>query len=237
MLLNRIRHSLDAAETSEQAGFRRRFSTIDHLQTINELIEKSREFHLPLIIAFVDYEKAFDSIEIDRVWTALRQQGVHEKIVMMLQHIYSVARSEFFIGNDSIEVNIERGVRQGDAISPSLFTACLREVMRSLDWDQFGINIDGQYLSYLAFADDIALISQNADQIQSMLNQLADASANVGLKINISKTKVVSSINIQTPLEVQVNVIETVDQFVYLGQLVSIPRNHNREISRLIRSG
>ena len=89
---------------------------------------------------------------------------------MMLEHIYSVARSEFFIGNDSIEVNIERGVRQGDAISPSLFTACLREVMRSLNWDQYGINIDGQYLSYLVFADDIALFSQNADQMQLMLN-------------------------------------------------------------------
>ena len=49
--------------THEQAGFRRSFSTIEHLLTVKVLVEKANEYHLPLYVALVDYEKAFNSIE------------------------------------------------------------------------------------------------------------------------------------------------------------------------------
>jgi hypothetical protein len=237
LLLCRILNSLEAAETPEQAGFRKRHSTIDHIQAVNELVEKTREYHLPLVMVFVDYEKAFDSVEISFVWHALRRQGAPEQIIRLLELIYSVARSEFCIGNDSVEVNIERGVRQGDTISPRLFTACLREVINGLDWSRKGIDIDGQHLSHLAFADDIVLISHKPIQMQKMLRQLARASAIVGLKINTGKTKVMSNKPIRVPLTVQSAAIEKVDQFVYLGQLITLPRDHGREISRRIRAG
>ena len=81
LLMSRVRNSLEAAETPEQAGFRKRYSTIDHLQTVNELVEKTTEYHLPLIMVFVDYEKAFDSVENSFVWHALRRQGAPEKVV------------------------------------------------------------------------------------------------------------------------------------------------------------
>ena len=59
----RMERVLDENQPREQAGFRKGYSTADHLQTINQLIEKCNEFNRPLCIGYIDYEKAFDSIE------------------------------------------------------------------------------------------------------------------------------------------------------------------------------
>ena len=62
-LQKRMEKVLDENQPREQAGFRQGYSTVDHLQTINRLIEKCNEFKRPLCIGYIDYEKAFDSIE------------------------------------------------------------------------------------------------------------------------------------------------------------------------------
>ena len=61
---------------------------------------------------------------------------------------------------------IGRGVRQGDTISPKLFTSILESVFKKLDWSEMGININGRYLSYLRYADDIVLMAVDLDQAQ-----------------------------------------------------------------------
>ena len=66
----RMERVLDENQPREQAGFRKGYSTIDHLQTSNQLIEKCNEFKRPLCIGYIDYEKTFDSIELD--WQYLR---------------------------------------------------------------------------------------------------------------------------------------------------------------------
>ncbi|VDP47155.1 unnamed protein product [Heligmosomoides polygyrus] len=69
VILNRISRTLDEGEPCEQAGFRRGFSTIDHIHTITKLIEVSREYKLCL--TFIDLKKAFDSVETEAVMEAL----------------------------------------------------------------------------------------------------------------------------------------------------------------------
>uniref|UniRef100_A0A914VUW1 Reverse transcriptase domain-containing protein n=1 Tax=Plectus sambesii TaxID=2011161 RepID=A0A914VUW1_9BILA len=64
---NRIEHILDESQPPEQADFRRHFSTIDHLHSLNELIEKTHEYWRPLYMHFIDFKKAFDSVEADAV--------------------------------------------------------------------------------------------------------------------------------------------------------------------------
>ena len=64
------------------------------------------------------------------------------------------------IDNDiSKPINISRGVRQGDTISPKIFTTAMEEIFKKLDLEERGINIDGEQLTDLRFADDVALLS------------------------------------------------------------------------------
>ena len=65
ILLQRMIRTLDFHQPREQAGFRSGYSMIDHLQVVNQLQEKANEYNMPLCFAFVDYEKAFDSIEFE----------------------------------------------------------------------------------------------------------------------------------------------------------------------------
>ena len=62
---------------------------MDHIHTISQVIEKCAEYNQPLYIAFIDYEKAFDSVETSAVIKALRKQGVDEHYVRILEDIYN----------------------------------------------------------------------------------------------------------------------------------------------------
>ncbi|KAK0402275.1 hypothetical protein QR680_016244 [Steinernema hermaphroditum] len=168
----------------------RGYSTVDHLQAVNLLVEKTREYRLPLFVAFIDFEKAFDSVEINAVWNATKQQGVPTRIVNLLRKIYVQAASYVQIGEERVPIKIQRGVGQGDTISPKLFKATLEEIFRELDWEDFGININGRKLSNLRFADDIALIANTEEELQQLVTELDEVSRRSGLNMNREKTKI-----------------------------------------------
>ena len=100
ILQNRLKKELDAQQPREQAGFREGFSTTDHLHAINQLIEKSNEYQLDLCIGFIDYEKAFDSIEHLNLFQALREIGINEGYVCILEDIYTDATSRIHLDSD-----------------------------------------------------------------------------------------------------------------------------------------
>ncbi|GBP07731.1 Retrovirus-related Pol polyprotein from type-1 retrotransposable element R2 [Eumeta japonica] len=87
------------------------------------------------------------------------------------------------------EFGIEKGVRQGDPLSPKLSIAVLEDIFRNLDWEHFGININGSNLNHLRFADDIVLFAEKPGTLQTMLQQLDGESRKAGLSMNLTKTK------------------------------------------------
>ncbi|KAE9414292.1 hypothetical protein Angca_002828, partial [Angiostrongylus cantonensis] len=104
-----------------KAGFRKGFSTMDHIHTITRLIEASREYKRPLCLTFIDLEKAFDSIEIEAVMEALGSQGVPTQYIKILRELYNNFTTKISPFYNDINVYVKRGVRQGDTISPKLF--------------------------------------------------------------------------------------------------------------------
>ncbi|KAG1675950.1 Cytochrome P450 2C29 [Nymphon striatum] len=83
-------------------------------------------------------------------------------------------------------IRLEKGVRQGDSISPKLFTACLENVFRGLNWTSKGIPINGDRLTNLRFADDVVLLSESPQELQLMVEELRTASSKVGFEINLT---------------------------------------------------
>ena len=108
--------------------------------------------------------------------------------------------------------NIRRGVRQGDTISPKLFTAALETMFRRLTSVIRGLEIDGEY--HRRFA--VLICANTPHELQQMLQELADENENQGLKVNKSKTKVMTENN--TPIYTINIQIEKVESHVYMGQ-------------------
>ncbi|KAI8426072.1 hypothetical protein MSG28_005035 [Choristoneura fumiferana] len=82
-----------------------------------------------------------------------------------------------------------RGVRQGDVISPKLFTAALEDAFKILNWEGQGININGEYFNHLRFADDIVVMAERPWRTSVLCSPTSAVSDRVGLKINIDKTE------------------------------------------------
>src|SRR5438552_2448862 len=135
VIKNRIEIQLDSNQSRDQAGFRTGFSTTDHLQVIMQLVEKTNEYEMPLYFAFVDYEKAFDSVEHVGIINALTEHQINSTYIETLTNIYNNGTSIIKLDKESSKFPIRRGVRQGDTISPKLFNAGLEQVFRRLEWE------------------------------------------------------------------------------------------------------
>jgi len=92
IIQNRICQLLDESQSVDQAGFRKGFSTTDHLHTLNQIIEKYKEYNLVLYVAFVDYIKAFDSVKHNCLFQALLNQNIPSKYVRILRLFIQTAK-------------------------------------------------------------------------------------------------------------------------------------------------
>jgi hypothetical protein len=234
IILTRITNTLEENQPKEQAGFRRNFSTIDHIHALRQILQKYKEYNKTYYLGFVDFNKAFDTLEHEFIWNALKTQGVQTKYIRVLQNVYTKSTAQVKLETIGEEFPIKRGVRQGDPISPKLFSAVLEMVFRNLDWRNKGLNINGENLSHLRFADDLIIFSESPKALELMLQQLADESDKAGLTMNLTKTKIMSNSTQQDIIIVNKEQIEYVHEYVYLGQLISTEDCMKKEIERRI---
>ena len=110
----------------------------------------------------------------------------------ILRNLYSEATLVLQLHKDSEKFKLGRGARQGDNISPKLFTfmSATYAIINKINWENKGVRIDGEYLSHLIFADDIVLIANYTSKLQEMLQDIHDISKPVGLKMHLGKTEV-----------------------------------------------
>ncbi|CAH2090098.1 unnamed protein product [Euphydryas editha] len=233
IILKRITQEIDNAQPIEQAGFRSGYSTMDHIQTIEQIIEKYREFNRPLYVAFIDYSKAFDSISHNSIWNALSSLKIDKKYINIIKNLYENSTSKVKMETSGELFKIERGVRQGDPLSPKFFIAVLQDIFSKINWDQKGILLNGKYLNHLRFADDIAILAETPKDLKEMVTTLDHESKKVGLDMNTSKTKIMTN-HYKRPIQVNGQQIEYVDSYIYLGKQVSFNVNSNLEVKRRI---
>ena len=112
-------------------------------------------------------------------------------------------------------MKIERGVRQGDILSPKIFTAAMEEIFRNSDLERGGINIDGEILSDLRFADDVTLTSSSVKDMEQQLNRLNVESQKVGLRMHKGKTKYMTNYDTLETISIENHQIEKVDKYKY----------------------
>ena len=121
MILNRIYGYVNPLLSASQSGFRRNMSCIEQIHILRRIIEGFSTNKFPLIITFIDFEKAFDSINRVVLWKILKIYGIPEKIIQAIKALYSDQKAVIKLGNQlSDPINILTGVLHGRRLSPPL---------------------------------------------------------------------------------------------------------------------
>ena len=209
-----------------QAGFRKNMSTIDNIFVLRSLIRHYLNKNENLFCAFVDFTKAFDYVVRDVIWYKLIKIGVRGKMLDIIKSIYKNVKSQVKHNNtlsSSFICNI--GVRQGECLSPFLFSMCLNDLEDELmNSGVQGIVTDLIHLFVLLYADDIILMATSAEDLQKALNTLANYCLRWKLTVNVNKTKIIIfRVGGRLPLNIRFTYngieIEIVSEYSYLGIL------------------
>ena len=116
-----------------QVGFRKGRGTIDQIANIHWIIEKTREFQEN--ICFIDYAKAFDCVDHNKLWKILKEMGIPDHLICLLRNLYAGQEATVRARHGTTDwFQIGKGVRQGCILSPCLFNLYAEYIMRMLGW-------------------------------------------------------------------------------------------------------
>ena len=201
-----------------QFGFRRGFSTTDAATNLKLTIEKGIQSIGRYYVCFVDFTKAFDTVDRTKLLQKLCDFGVGGYTLQLINccishNLFSVLDS----GLLSDPIPTATGVPQGDRLSPLLFILFLADLSPILQ---------NTKCSVFFYADDLAIGSTVIDNVQNAMNQLSQYCDENSLEVNVSKTKIVKfrnggAFSQADKLFYYDQPIEFVSQFLYLGIIFS----------------
>ena len=155
----------------EQNGFRSKRSCEDHVFVLSSLIKNRLAIKKDTFAAFIDFSKAFDSIDRDLLLFKLLRYNIDGKIYNAIKNLYENTINCIRI--NGIHSNWFKscfGVRQGNILSPTLFGIYLNDLAVELNSAKLGIKLNNnEYINILLYADDIVLLAENETNLQKML--------------------------------------------------------------------
>ena len=132
VILNRMKDAVDTQLRDQQAGFRKERSCTDQIATLRIILEQSLEWNSPIYVNFIDYEKAFDSVDRETLWKLLRHYGVPEKVTNIIKNSYEGMICKVVHGQHLTDAfQVRTGVRQGCLLSPILFLLAIDWVLKT----------------------------------------------------------------------------------------------------------
>ena len=176
-----------------QAGFRKGRGTRDQIANIRWITEKAREFQKNIYFCFIDYPKAFDCVDHNKLWKILKEMGIPDHLNCLLRNLYAGQEATVRTGHGTTDwFQIGRGC----ILSPCLFNFYAEYIMRNagLDGAQAGIKIAGRNINHLRYADGLTLMAGSEEELKNLL--MKEESEKPVLKLSIQKTKIMASVPI-----------------------------------------
>ena len=221
------------------AGFRKGRGTRDPIANICWIIEKAREFQKNICFCFIDYAKAFDCVDHNKLWKILKEMGIPDHLTCLLRNLHAGQEATVRTGHGKTDwFQLGKGVYQGCILSPCLFKLYAEYIMRNarLGEAQAGIKIAGRNINNLIYADDTTLMAESEKELKSLLMKVKKESEKVCLKLNIQKTKIMASDPI-TSQEIDGETMETASDFIFLGSKITVDGDCSNEIKRCLLLG
>ena len=174
-----------------QAGFRKGYSTFSQINILNNILEDKIQFNKEIHLIYIDFKKAYDSVEHWALKQILTYYKIPESIVNLIFNIHNKSKSFISLNiGDTEEFNLNRGIRQGDGIAPLLFILFINPLIEIIN-KQEGYNFNNNTnlnISSLAFADDISLISNTRNKIENLFKLVQEYSIYYGIEISEEKS-------------------------------------------------
>ncbi|GJT38900.1 zinc finger CCCH domain-containing protein 18 isoform X1 [Tanacetum coccineum] len=226
----RLRRETTVSEN--QFGFMLGRSSVEAIHLIRSLMEKYMERQRDLHMAFLDLEKAYDSVPRELIWKTLVDKGTPRRYIRVIRDMYDGAKTHVRTSIENMEFfPVEIGLHQGSTISPYLFALILDELSR---WIQEDIPW------CLIFADDIALVSESAEGLNTRLENWKDN----GLRVSREKTEYLrcdfGNVEIAHNEEVDIRIGEKIlqpkESFRYFGSMLHKSGRIDEDVSHRIKA-
>ena len=161
-----------------QDGFRKGRGTRDQVANIHWIIEKAREFQKNIYFCFIDYAKAFDCVDKNKLWKILKEMEIPDHLICLTRNLYAGQEATLRTGHGTTDwFQIRKGVRQGCILSPCLAEYIMRNA--GLEEAQAGLKIARRNINNLRYADDITLMAESKEELKSLLTKVKEESEKV----------------------------------------------------------
>lgn len=219
----------------EQKGFVPNECAGDHIAMLNELIHNAKRKNEELFLTAIDFKNAFGSVPHQLIFDAMNAKGFPPEVIDIFKDMYTDCTTMISVGGRSSgPINWKRGVIQGDPASPMLFNLALDPFLQYLNEhhrkDGYRIKTgdnEEQIFTAQAYADDVVLISGNADGMRSLLKALEEFAAAACIEVAPHKCITMKRRTNQEKLVpfkykgIEIPIIDTGDTLSYLGAPIS----------------
>ena len=164
ILQTRLQQYVNRELPDVQAAFRKGRGTRDQIANIHWIIEKAREFQKIIYFCFLDYAKAFDCLDHNKLWEILKELVMLVHLSCLLRNLYAGQEATVRTGHGTTDwLQIGKGVHQGCGFSPCLFNLYAEYIMQNagLDEAQAGIKTAMRNIKNLRYADNTTLIAES----------------------------------------------------------------------------
>ena len=173
-----------------------------------------------IYFCFIDYTKTLDCVDHNKLWKILQEMGVPNHLTCLLRNLYAGQKETVRTGHGTTDwFQIGKGVYQGYILSPCLFNFYAEYIRQNagLDEAQARIKIARRIINNLRYADDTIFMTESEEELLHLLMKVKEKSEKVGLKLNIQKTKIMTS-NPITSWQIDG---ETVTDFIFLSSKIT----------------
>ena len=187
-------------------------------------MEKARDFQKNIYFCFIDYAKAFDCVDHNKLWKILKEMGIQDHLTCLLRNLYAGQEATVRTGHGTTDwFQTGKGIREGCILSPCLFNLYAEYIMRNAGLDEApaGIKIAGRNINNLRYADGTTLMAESEEDPKSLLMKVIEESEKFDLKLNIQKTKIMASGPI-TSREIDGETVETVTDAILGGSKTTV---------------
>ena len=225
VLLQRLESIIATKSTlaSNQIANRKGYRSADHVFLLKTLIDKSTRQNKKLYAAFIDFKKAYDTVNRNKLLNTLNLIGIGDRMMKNIGALYSDVRYAIKLEGKILDpISSNLGLKQGCPLSPLLFNLYINDIGTYLNsTPEPNLTLQGELINHFLYADDLVILSESKEGLQEQLNRLHKFATDKDLTVNAKKSMIMifnrAGRLLKEKLSYNEKELKVVQSFPYLG--------------------